>query len=256
MTLEKETDFSCTEMAMVTKNDLAGEPRARVILMLGAPGSGKGTQSSFLSKQLGIPCLSTGEILRSEAKRNTPAGFRLRQVLASGSLVSDEMVCAVVGSRLRREGLEHGLILDGFPRTVQQAAYLDSLLADLGLPRPMVIHLDASDDGLLRRLTGRRQCAVCGEIYNLISRPSRRGSRCEKDGGALVQRDDDSEGVIASRLREFEHNSAPLIDYYQGPEYYRVPAERKQEEIAAELLSLVGGASVYSRLGHAATNAA
>jgi adenylate kinase len=226
-------------MTMLTAHHYPNRSRSRVILMFGAPGSGKGTQSAWLSKQLGIPCLSTGEILRAEARRNTPAGFRLRQVLATGALVSDETVCAVVGARLRREKPENGLILDGFPRTVPQAAFLDGLLADLGLPRPAVIHLDVSKDGLLRRLTGRRQCAVCGAIYNLISHPSRRGSRCEADGGALVQRDDDTEGVILHRFEEFENTSGPLIEHYQGPGYYRVQADRDQATIAGELLSLL-----------------
>jgi adenylate kinase len=237
MPLELQTEFRCTEMAMLTANHLSDQSRARVILMLGAPGSGKGTQSSWLSKQFGIPCLSTGEILRTEAKRNTPAGFRLRQILATGALVDDDMVCAVVGARLQREKPENGLILDGFPRTVQQACFLDSLLADLGLPRPTVIDLEISKEGLLRRLAGRRQCAVCGSVYNLISRPSRRGSRCETDGGALVQRDDDTEGVILHRMEEYEAFSAPLIDYYKTANYHRVTADRDVNAIAKDLLS-------------------
>ena len=178
--------------------------RARVIIFLGAPGSGKGTQSSWLSSQLGMPCLSTGEALRAEAKRNGPAGVRLRRILASGSLVSDDVVCEVVGARLRREAHENGLILDGFPRTVRQADCLDSLLTDLGLPGPVVIHLDVSKPLLLKRLTARRHCAVCGTVYNLISRPSLCGPRCENDGGLLVERDDDAEGVVLRRLEEFE----------------------------------------------------
>jgi adenylate kinase len=241
MPLEWVTIFRFTEMAMLTANSLSNQSRARVILMMGAPGSGKGTQSSWLSKQLGIPCLSTGEVLRTEAKRNTPAGFRLRQILSTGALVNDDMVCAVVGARLQRETTENGLILDGFPRTVRQAAFLDGLLADLGLPRPTVIHLDVSDEGLLRRLTGRRQCALCGSVYNLISRPSIRGSRCENDGGALVQRDDDTEGVILHRLKDFESYSAPLIDYYKSAAYHRIEADRDRDAITEDLLFILAG---------------
>ncbi len=188
----------------------------KVIIFLGAPGSGKGTQSSWLSNQLGIPCLSTGDVLRTEAKRNSPAGVRLRRILASGSLVSDETVCEVVGARLRRDAPENGLILDGFPRTVRQADCLESLLADLDLPGPMVIHLDVSKPLLLKRLTARRHCAVCGSVYNLISRPSLRGHRCENDGGLLIERDDDAEAVVLRRLQKFEAVSGPLIDYYRG----------------------------------------
>jgi adenylate kinase len=149
------------------------------------------------------------------------------------------MVCAVVGSRLRRDVPTNGLILDGFPRTAEQAVYLDRLLADLGLPRPTAIHLHVSHDVLLRRLTARRQCAVCGAVYNLLSRPSLRGSRCENDGGALIERDDDSEGVVLRRLREFDNSSAPLIDHYRGGDYYRIDADRDPQKLADELLDIV-----------------
>jgi adenylate kinase len=204
------------------------------IIFLGAPGSGKGTQSSWLSAQLGIPCLSTGDALRAEAKQTTASGVRLRQILASGSLVSDEIVCDVVGSAVRRNA-HKGLILDGFPRTVSQAAYLDSKLADLGLPRPIVIYLDVSPDLLVRRLTSRRHCAVCGTVYNLISRPSKRGPRCENDGGLLIERDDDAEGVVLRRLREFETASAPLIEYYRDADFHAIDGDRGLDAIAADL---------------------
>ena len=207
--------------------------------MMGAPGSGKGTQGSWLSTQLGIPCLSTGEVLRTEAKRNTPAGFRLRQILASGALVSDDTVCAVVRARFRRERYSKGLILDGFPRTVAQAAFLEGVLAEMGLPQPTVLHLDVSKEDLLRRLTGRRQCAVCGTIYNLSSKPSARGSRCEEDGGALVQRDDDTEGVILDRFRTFETFAAPLIEYYRNGNYHRIAAGRGQHAVSEQILDIV-----------------
>ena len=211
---------------------------SKVLLFMGAPGSGKGTQSSWLSSRLDMPILSTGEILRSEAKRNTPAGFRLRQVLASGALVDDELVCAVVGSRLRRDAPSRGVILDGFPRTLHQAVYLDSVLGDLGFPRPSVIHLEVSSQELLRRLTARRHCAKCGAIYNLASRPSLRGNRCERDNGALVQRDDDSEGVILRRLAEYQKSSQPLIDYYADSDYRRIDGNREPEQILEQLLEI------------------
>jgi adenylate kinase len=222
----------------------SAQSRARVILFLGAPGSGKGTQSSRLALRLGLSCLSTGEILRSEAKRNTPAGFRLRQVLASGSLVSDETVCSVVESRLCREVPNGGVILDGFPRTVEQAIFFDGLLSRLGLPRPAVLHMHVSREELVRRLTARRHCASCGAIYNLLSRPSLRGSRCENDGGALVERDDDAEGVVLRRLAEFDRSSAPLIEHYRGPDYHRVDGERDADSITRDLLEVVEGREV------------
>jgi adenylate kinase len=226
---------------MLTANENTNSSRGRVILIMGAPGSGKGTQSSRLSTQTGIPCLSMGNILRSEANRNTSEGFRLRRLLASGSLVGDRMVCGLVESRLRREFPEKGAILDGFPRTVQQAEFLDGLLADLGLETPLAIHLDVSSAGMVRRLTARRQCAVCGAVFNLISRPSLRGSRCENDGGALVQRDDDTEGTIVHRLAAFEATSAPLIAFYRQREYLRIDGDRDPDLVAEDLLTIVAG---------------
>jgi len=206
-------------------------PRGRVILFLGAPGSGKGTQSSRLSSTLGFPCLSTGEMLRSEARRNTPSGFRLRRLLNCGALVSDAMVCSVVRTTLTRDTLHAGIVLDGFPRTVQQAAWLDSLLADFGLPVPTVLHLCVSRTELLRRLTARRYCAVCGATYN-------GGLRCENDGSALVGRDDDAENVILRRLAEFDRMSAPLIDYYIRRDYHQIDGEKNPDAIANNLLEI------------------
>jgi adenylate kinase len=218
----------------------AKTPRAspKVLLFMGAPGSGKGTQSAWLSGRLNMPILSTGEILRGEAKRNTPAGFRLRQVLASGALADNDLVCAVVGARLRRDVPKRGLILDGFPRTIQQAAFLDSVLGDLGLARPCVIHLDVSGETLLKRLAGRRHCAKCGAVYNLVSRPSLGGERCEVDGGDLVQRDDDSEGVILRRLADYQKSSRPLVEYYADSDYHRIDGAREPESILEELLEI------------------
>src|ERR1043166_7044644 len=136
---------------MPTKSDSGKTSRPRIVLLMGAPGSGKGTQTTWLSNQLGLASLSTGEILRAEAKRNTPAGFMLRQTLASGALVNDETVCELVGAKLRRERNGNGLILDGFPRNVQQAEFLARLVEELGYNRPAVLHLDVSKEDLLRR---------------------------------------------------------------------------------------------------------
>ena len=214
---------------------------SRVILFLGAPGSGKGTQSSGLSSKLGIPNLSTGDMLRAAAKQNTPAGLHLREILASGSLVSDSVVCDAVASRLRSER-ERGMILDGFPRTVAQARRLDLILADLKIPAPLVLHLDISPERLLDRLTARRQCAECGAIYNLLSRPSRAGTRCETDGGELLQRDDDSESVIMRRFVEFNAACEPLVQHYRKSAYHRIDGDRDPGLIAAELLRIVSPA--------------
>jgi adenylate kinase len=210
----------------------------RVIVFLGAPGSGKGTQSSCLSERLGIPRMSTGDLLRAEASQNTAAGKRLKHILSSGALVSDDTVCAAVTSRLRRGDLERGVILDGFPRTVNQARYLDRLLEKMRLPRPLVLHLEISRERLAARLAARRQCSRCGAIFNLQSRPSHRGSLCEYDGGSLFQRDDDNETAIARRMDEFEVSFKPLLSHYAGADYYRIDADREPTVISADLLSI------------------
>jgi adenylate kinase len=213
---------------------------SRVILFLGAPGSGKGTQSSWLSKQLGIPSLSTGDMLRAEAKKNTAGGLRLRKILASGSLVSDSTVCDAVGARLRSER-GRGIILDGFPRTVNQAHCLDRILAGMKMRKPLVLHLAVSQSRLLERLTARRQCTVCGTIYNLLTRPSRAGTLCENDGGELLRRDDDSESVIMRRFVEFNAACAPLVEYYSQADYHRIDGDREAELISRDLLKVSGG---------------
>jgi adenylate kinase len=218
---------------------MLGHSKTRIILFLGAPGSGKGTQSSWLSGQLGIPCLSTGDMLRAEAGRSTAAGRRLRGILASGSLVDDEVVCQAVSARLGRGPPARGIILDGFPRTRRQAECLDQILAGMEMPGPVVLHLDVPRDRLVGRLTSRRQCAVCGTIFNLMSRPSSLGDRCENDGGVLVQREDDAEAVILRRLIEFDRSCAPLVEFYSGADYHRIDGDRDTEVVAAELLEIV-----------------
>jgi len=244
--LESQTHFVSTEK-MRRVGGKSRQSASRVILFLGAPGSGKGTQSSWLSGQLGIPSLSTGDMLRAESKRNTAAGLKLRKILASGSLVDDEMVCQAVSSRLRLELPARGIILDGFPRTLRQAECLDRILSDLGIAGPVVLHLDlpngdVSRERLISRMTARRQCGVCGSIYNLMSRPSSLGTLCEKDGGVLLQREDDQEAVIRRRFTEFDLSCAPLVEYYKRADYHRVDGDRDTEVVAAEVLAIAGPA--------------
>jgi adenylate kinase len=242
--LESETHFVSTEkMRRVSGNKGNAnleKSATQVILFLGAPGSGKGTQSSWLSGQLGIPCLSTGDMLRAESKRDTPGGLKLRKILASGSLVDDETVCEAVRSRLSRELPARGIILDGFPRTRRQAECLDKILTGMGMPGPVVLHLDVSRERLLSRMTSRRYCADCGSIYNLRSRPSSLGTHCENDGGVLLQREDDTEAVILRRFNEFDLSCAPLVEFYSNGDYHRIDGDRDTELVSTELLAIVG----------------
>jgi adenylate kinase len=161
--------------------------------------------------------------------------------------VSDEIVCEAVGARIKNEAHNHGLILDGFPRTVRQADCLSTLLGDLGLPEPLVIYLDVSRDLLVRRLTARRQCAVCGAVYNLVTRPSLCGPRCENDGGLLVERDDDAEAVVMHRFEEFDATSAPLVDYYRKGDFHRIDGDGDLDAIRTELTEVFAHDAVCSR---------
>jgi adenylate kinase len=228
----------------VTKTAGGSQPN-RIVMFIGAPGSGKGTQSSLLASRLGFTSISTGAILREESKRNTPAGFRLRQTLAAGVLVDDETVCETVVSRIldiaNSASSARSVILDGFPRTAHQASRLDRLLEGLGIPGPLVLHLDVPGDVLLRRLARRRQCAKCGAIYNLMATG---GSRCSIDGGALVERDDDSEAVVAKRLAVYSTETLPVVEYYRKRQncngiYRRIEGNRPAAEIAKEVCDIV-----------------
>jgi len=228
------------------RNETGEAMGPRIIILLGAPGSGKGTQGALLSARYGVPTVSTGALLREESKKNTPSGFRLRQTLAAGALVDDQVVFEAVAARIRTssEARDGGLILDGFPRTVAQARMLDRLLASMGMAAPLVLHLDVPREVLRTRLAGRRQCATCGAVYNLRSGRSGRGSRCEIDGGALVERDDDSEGVVERRLAAYEAETLPVLEYYRWPErggcYRRLDGNRGPAEVTKELCGIVG----------------
>jgi len=213
-------------------------PSGRIIVFMGAPGCGKGTQSSLLADATGISSISTGEILREAARRSTPEGLRLRKIMASGGLVDDGTVCDAVISRVRAmERASGSLILDGFPRTVAQAKKLSRVLEALGLDAPLVLHLDVPNEILVQRLSGRRQCAACGAIYSVAS-----GSltRCEADGGALIERADDNEEIILKRLVAYEAETLPVLDYYRRDgNYRRIDGCLTTAEIANDVRGIV-----------------
>jgi adenylate kinase len=168
--------------------------------------------------------------------------LKLRDILASGSLVDDEVVCDAVRSRLTRELPARGIILDGFPRTRKQAECLNHILSDMGMAGPVVLHLEVSREKLLNRMTSRRYCADCGSIYNLKSRPSSRDTHCENDGSVLLQREDDTAAVILRRLNDFDLSCAPLVEFYSNGHYHRIDGDRDTGSVSAELLAIVGAA--------------
>ncbi len=208
---------------------------ARVLILLGAPGSGKGTQGAFLRRELGIPSISTGEILRSEASSGSALGERLRKLLAGGELVHDEIVNRVVAKRLAEPDCVDGFLLDGYPRSVAQAEFLTWLLLESGFPEPAVLHLDVAPEAIVNRLAGRRQCPVCGRIYNVSFQPPRVDGVCDDDGAALVQRADDRDEVIHERLAVYEKATKPIVDYYRAGDYHRVDASGSEAAVREEI---------------------
>jgi adenylate kinase len=202
-----------------------------VILLFGPPGCGKGTQAPFISQLLEIPAISTGEMFRAEREAGTPLGKKVSEIMASGALVSDEIVNEVVASRLSRDDCRKGFILDGYPRTVPQAVFLDELLRKTGYPEPTVLFFDLPDSVLVERLTARRQCPVCGKIYNLLSQPPARDGVCDVDGATLYRREDDKEEVIRARLKAYAEQTGPLIDYYSSRKFFRIDASRSLAEV-------------------------
>ena len=187
------------------------------ILLLGAPGVGKGTQAKELVKLWGIPQISTGDLLRGHVARGTALGKAAKDLIEHGNLVSDSIVNEMVAERLKEPDTARGYILDGFPRTLPQAHWLDGRLAGHpdGLPVVAVsLHVDYNQ--LLRRITGRRNCPVCQRIYNIYSNPPRREGFCDVEGAALVQRADDTEGVFAERMRAYSAQTAPVVDHYRA----------------------------------------
>ena len=187
----------------------------RAVIFLGPPGSGKGTQAKVLAARYGIPHLSTGDMLREHISKGTPLGLKAKPIMARGELVPDSLVLKMVADRIDREDCYHGFVFDGFPRTVTQAKYLGELLKQHGLNQPFVIHMVIGRSALLKRLTGRRTCKVGGEIYNIYDRPPKVEGVCDKDGGELLQRPDDTEEVVAPRLHAYEKQTAPLVSFYR-----------------------------------------
>lgn len=186
------------------------------IVLLGAPGSGKGTQAKLLVEKYKIPQMSTGDLLRAEVTAGTELGKRAKASMDAGQLVSDEVVLGMIQTRLSKPDAKNGFILDGFPRNIPQAQSLDAMLARLGQPLQLALLVDVDTDVLMKRLTGRRTCGSCGAIYNIYFSPSKTSNKCEKCGGALTHRSDDNEQTVGNRLNVYQQQTAPLVNYYKA----------------------------------------
>lgn len=208
------------------------------LILLGPPGAGKGTQAKLLGSRYGIPHISSGDLLREAVATESPLGLEGRAFLNKGELVPDEVVLAIVRDRLRQSDAVRGFILDGFPRTLAQAEALASLLEAMGQTVQQVVLIELREVDIVRRLSGRRVCRRCGEMFHLEFRPSRQPGICDRCGGELYQRDDDRPEVIRRRLGIYELETAPLVAYYaERGLLSRVDGNGTAEEVQRRILS-------------------
>lgn len=210
-------------------------------MIIGPPGAGKGTQARLLSERYGYPQISTGDILREMAQADTALGQEIKTTLASGKLVSDEILAEVIQARTSRPDCKDGYILDGFPRTINQARQLEEL-ANQQQKEVLLVRVKVHEDILFKRLTGRRTCPQCGEIYNIYFRPTKAEGICDLDGSALKQRSDDNLDAVTRRFEEYKSSTAPLIEYYRNSgRLIETSGEGQVEEIFEKLCALIEG---------------
>ena len=221
------------------ETQVAAKGLGRAVIFLGPPGAGKGTQAKQVAQEYGVPHISTGDMFREHVSRGTPLGLRAKAIMERGELVPDDLVLSMVEERISRLDCADGFILDGFPRTLPQAQRLDEILGRCKV-QPLVVHFVVDQNQLIRRLTGRRTCGICGEIYNIYDHPPKVAGRCDRDGGELVQRPDDREEVIAERLAAYERQTRPLVDYYRGRGVLRdVDGMASPEAVTKDVLELL-----------------
>ena len=202
------------------KDSLFGNEKYRrifmILMFLGAPGAGKGTQAVKLSEILGIPHISTGDIFRANIKNGTELGKLASSYINNGKLVPDEVTCAIVEDRLSQPDCEKGAILDGFPRTIAQAEVLDKFLESIGKKLDVVVNIVVDDQAVVKRISQRRVCPNCKATYHMGHRPPSNGTNCDACGTEVILRDDDTPEVIEKRLKEYHMSTEPLVDYYKA----------------------------------------
>jgi adenylate kinase len=233
--------MSTSENAVNTGREQGREALPGPILLLGAPGVGKGTQAKELVKIWGIPQISTGDLLRANVAQGTELGKMAKEIMGRGELVPDSLVNEMVAVRLQQPDTANGYILDGFPRTLVQAGWLDQRLAAQAAGLPVVaVSIQVDYNQLLRRITGRRNCPVCQSIYNVYGKPPQKDGFCDVDGAALAQRADDTEKVFEERMRAYAALTAPVVEHYRAQgRFAQVDGDRPIAEIAAGIIAAV-----------------
>jgi adenylate kinase len=211
--------------------------KTKVLTLLGAPGAGKGTQAEMLVARFGYRHVSTGEVLREAVRQGTPLGQKVKAVMEAGELVSDDLVSEIVREQVTAPDAPRVFILDGYPRNVAQAKYLEGLGRQIDL---YVIDIKLEEEVAVKRLSGRRYCPGCGKIYNVFFSPSVKEGICDVCGSELKQRKDDAEEVIKERFRVYHQQTAPVADFYSGrPYFFEIDGNREPDQVAGEMVCLV-----------------
>ncbi|HMD59023.1 MAG TPA: adenylate kinase [Steroidobacteraceae bacterium] len=229
------------------------------MVLLGAPGSGKGTQAQRLLEMFGVPQISTGDLLRIAAARGSAYGLQAKAAMDAGQLVADEIVLGIIRERLAEPDAKAGFILDGFPRNLAQAETLTRMLAQIGQPLDAVVLLEVDYASLSKRISGRRTCTQCGRVFNIYTAPPATGLYCPKcqDRPRLMQRPDDNEATVAKRLQVYEHQTRPLVAYYKAQGLLRtVNGDASVDEVTQQLLRALGPLAARATDGAAPTQLA
>jgi|Deesub1362A_J573_1020465.scaffolds.fasta_scaffold03529_6 adenylate kinase len=206
------------------------------LVFLGPPGAGKGTQAKKLSEEFKWPHISTGDILREAVSKGTELGRKAKEYMEKGELVPDKVVIGIIKDRLKLEDAQDGFILDGFPRTINQAQSLDEVLKEEGNSLDSVLYFEVSEEEVVKRLTGRRTCSKCGAIFHLIYNPPKNSDICDLCQGKLIQREDDREETVKNRLKVYLSQTVPLIDYYKEKGVLReIDAGKSEDEVYQEI---------------------
>ena len=211
------------------------------IIMLGAPGAGKGTQAKMIAEKCGIPHISTGDIFRANIKNGTELGAKAKEYMDKGLLVPDELVCDLVVDRIQQADCEKGYILDGFPRTIPQAEALENALNAIEQKLDYAIDIDVPDENIINRMSGRRACVGCGATYHVLFNPTKVEGKCDVCGESLILRDDDKPETVSKRLKVYHEQTQPLIDYYTEQGVLKtVDGTRSLDEVFQAIVEILG----------------